>query len=33
MKRSAKQSVNAAISGVFYLALCAMMVLGWSVSP
>jgi hypothetical protein len=33
MKRSARQSVSAAISAVFYLALCAMMLLGWSVSP
>jgi hypothetical protein len=33
VKRSAKQSVSAAISGLFYIALCAMVLLGWSVSP
>jgi hypothetical protein len=33
MKRSTRQSVSAAINGLFYLALCAMMVLGWAVSP
>jgi hypothetical protein len=33
MKRSARQAVSVAIDAVFYLALCAMVLLGWSVSP